>query len=278
MNAAPLYAVLPLPTRTPERMREDVGHGRNGPPRDGPACRCPACGEPFPDAAEALQEHERFLKWLFDRQDACEKALAFSIYDGLAQRLVAALLHLQSLQQQFDSPTSNAEANFEAGMELLREGIREAGRIAGQMHPPVCPNHEITLGVEYLIQETQRPGGPEIVYQIHGEVAQLPAELESAAFRIIRELLTNACRHSGSEVVRLEVANTKSHLRIEIEDWGAGFDLKSAKQETFGLQEVRQRARLLGGEMTVDSAPGSGTRVAVTLPVEHRRASETNKT
>ena len=110
--------------------------------------------------------------------------------------------------------------------------------------------------------------GPEIVFQAKGEMDRLAPELGNAVFRILRELLTNACRHSGSEEVRLEVARSKDRLRLEVEDWGIGFDLEKVNGKAFGLQEVQQRAKLLGGEVVFDSAPGKGTRIVVTFPVE----------
>jgi signal transduction histidine kinase len=64
------------------------------------------------------------------------------------------------------------------------------------------------------------------------------------------------------------VTRTNDRLRLEIEDWGIGFDAATVDGDAFGLQEVRQRVRLLGGEVSVDSVPGKGTRVVVSFPVD----------
>ncbi len=95
--------------------------------------------------------------------------------------------------------------------------------------------------------------GPEIALQIKGELDRLTPELGIAVFRILRELLANACSHSGSEKVFLKVARSKDCLRLEVEDWGSGFEPTNVKKKAFGLQEVQQRAKLLGGDVVVDT-------------------------
>ena len=69
-------------------------------------------------------------------------------------------------------------------------------------------------------------------------------------------------------MVCLEVNRTKDRLRLEIKDWGVGFDTTSMNDEAFGLQEVHQRVAILGGDVAVDSTPGKGTRITVTHPVD----------
>ena len=227
--------------RTRERTPEGNGHAQVSLTLDAPTCCCSSCGRPLAEAAEAVQEHDRFLKWLFDRQEEFTESLATAIHDGLAQQLVSALLHLQGFQHLQDSPTNDAKQSFQTGLKLLQDSIRQAGRIAGQLRPLKCDDHAVTLGIESLVCEAQRLGGPEIVFHVRGEVGRLPSKLEGAVFRIVRELLTNACRHSGSEEVRLQAARTKDHLRLEIRDWGIGFDLTKVNGKAFGLREVRQR-------------------------------------
>ena len=142
-----------------------------------------------------------------------------------------------------------------------------ARRIAGRLRPPIGEEYGITLGIEYIICELQGQDGPEIAFEVKGEVGRFAPALESAVLRIVKELLTNTRCHSGSEKVRLEVARDAERLQLEIEDWGTGFDVKQASGTGLGLQEVHQCARLLDGSVIVDSVPGKGTRVVVSFPV-----------
>jgi two-component system sensor histidine kinase DegS len=222
------------------------------------------------DATEAVQKQQRFLKRLFDRQEELQQSLASLIYDDLAQQLAGALLYFEGCPQLQEQPLIDPQDSCRMGVKLLRDSIIEARRIAGQLRPLICGDDGVKLGIEYLIHELRSHDGPEIVFQVDGEVTRLAPELECAVFWILRELLMNACCHSGTEKVRVGVARTKDRLQLEVEDWGLGFDLTKVNAAAFGLQEVHQRAALLDGEMIIDSAPGKGTRIVVSFPIEDR--------
>lgn len=253
--------------RASVRTREGGKAAPVVPAGDVPAFHCPSCGTTVAGAAEVVQGQEQFLKKLFDRQDELQRSLASSIHDDLAQQLAGALLYLEGAQQSQSGARNGGQENFCTGLKLLRDGIHEARRIAGRLQPLIDRQGAVELGIEYLIHEMRSRGGPEIVYRVEGDMGGLAPEMESAVFRIVRELLANACRHSRSEKVCLKVAHGKSSLRLEVEDRGVGFDLDNVDGKAFGLQEVQQRTKLLGGDFVVDSAPGKGTRVVVSFPI-----------
>ena len=115
--------------------------------------------------------------------------------------------------------------------------------------------------------EERSHGGPTI--EFHSEVAfdRLAPILENAIYRIIQEGLGNACKHSKSERVRVELVQHDDDLRITIQDWGVGFNPGNVEDECFGLEGIRERARLLGGNATVESTPKQGTCLTVEVPL-----------
>ena len=101
------------------------------------------------------------------------------------------------------------------------------------------------------------------------EFDRLAPSLEIAAFRIVQECLTNACRYSQSPR-RCEIAlrQVDGRMRIEVQDWGIGFDPdRSSTAATSACEGIRERARLLGGMVAIHSAPGQGAHVTVELPL-----------
>ena len=90
--------------------------------------------------------------------------------------------------------------------------------------------------------------------------------MESALYRIIEESVTNARRHSGTDRIRIRLMYRDGRVLVEIEDQGGGFDPQAVSQSHFGLEGIRQRARLFGGSAVVDAAPGRGTSIRVDLP------------
>ena len=91
--------------------------------------------------------------------------------------------------------------------------------------------------------------------------------MENAIYRIAQEALTNACKHSKSEKVTVSMTQEGQDVRLEVRDWGIGFDQKAIGKGHFGVESIRQRVRLLDGRLTIESTPGSGTLVQVVVPI-----------
>jgi signal transduction histidine kinase len=95
--------------------------------------------------------------------------------------------------------------------------------------------------------------------------------LENALYRIVQEALTNACKHSKSKKVTVTMIQEEQDVRLEVQDWGIGFNPEAVEKGHFGLEGIRQRVRLLGGRLTIESTPGSGTLVQVVVPILERQ-------
>jgi signal transduction histidine kinase len=96
---------------------------------------------------------------------------------------------------------------------------------------------------------------------------RLDARLETGIYRIVQEAVTNIKRHSKAERAEVRLAQIADRLDILIRDAGVGFDPARVLERRFGLRGICERARLLGGSARVDSQPGKGTRIAVSLPL-----------
>lgn len=114
--------------------------------------------------------------------------------------------------------------------------------------------------------ETQLLDGPkvELTHDIQRQPSARP--LENAVFRIVQEGLTNARRHSKSDRIHVKLHQNDRTIRVELRDWGVGFDVSKVPSGHFGLEGIRQRAKLFGGRATIESSPGQGTCVVVELP------------
>jgi two-component system sensor histidine kinase DegS len=121
--------------------------------------------------------------------------------------------------------------------------------------------------ISHLVHEESRDNTVKIEYRSKVAFDRLEPTLENAVYRIAQEALTNACKHSTSENVRVSLFQHGDEIRIEIRDWGVGFDPKAIPKNHFGLEGIRQRARLLGGKCSIRSGVGKGTRITVELPV-----------
>jgi len=91
--------------------------------------------------------------------------------------------------------------------------------------------------------------------------------IEHAIYRIIQEAVNNACQHSKSDHVQIDLGRRRGgNIYIKVRDWGIGFDPSATRKGSYGLDSMRQRAQLLGGRVVIDTAPGRGTQIEVDLP------------
>lgn len=218
-------------------------------------------------AEEAVRKEQRLLRQLLNLQERERKLVAYDIHDGLAQKITGALLTFQAFARRGVPGCEEARAAFENGMQLLDESLSETRRLISGLRPPVLDESGIIAAIDLLISEHQQRGGPQVEFAHDDPFDRLAPPLETAVFRIVQECLTNACRHSQSERVRVELAQIDGRILVKVEDWGIGFDPATVEKHRFGLQGIQERARLLGGKAEVESVLGKGTRIAVELPL-----------
>ena len=221
-------------------------------------------------AAEALQRQHQALKHLLQSSDHERQLIAYEIHDGLAQHLAAALMQLQAFDHLKDKNPQEAANALHAATTMLRQGHYEARRLIAGVRPPILDESVAVEAIAHLVNELRRETGPKIEFRNSVEFDRLVPVLENAIYRIIQEALTDACKHSQSETVLVRLAQRGDQVRVNVRDWGVGFDPKAVPKDHFGLEGIRQRARLLGGRCGIRSAVGKGTRITVELPVVPR--------
>jgi two-component system, NarL family, sensor histidine kinase UhpB len=108
--------------------------------------------------------------------------------------------------------------------------------------------------------------------EVSGLDTPLPAPVEIALYRIAQEALSNACKHAAASTISIVARRGEASVRLIVEDDGLGFSVDSPpKNRRLGLQGIRERALLLGGELTIESCPGKGTTLYVSVPLSEAR-------
>ena len=201
--------------------------------------------------------------------------IAYEIHDGLAQQLAGAIMQFQAYGHLKDTQPKEAAKAYDAGLTMLQQGHFETRRLIAGVRPPILDEAGVAEAVSHLIYEVSREKGPKIDFHSRVDFDRLDPTLENSIYRITQEALMNACKHSQSERISVSLLQQREdRLRIEIRDWGVGFDPKAVPKSHFGLEGIQQRARLLGGKCSIRSTPGKGTRITVELPVVPRDEEE----
>lgn len=152
--------------------------------------------------------------------------------------------------------------------ELSRDSLAEIRAIIAESAPVVEHLATFEAALDRLVDRFRRETGIEshVVVEIDGP--GLSRETEVVLLRCLQEGLANVRRHSGAASARLHVRTTDGEAVLRLEDDGRGFDPATAPTTGFGLPGLRERARTVGGSVEIDSAPGTGTRVVVRLPLD----------
>lgn len=194
------------------------------------------------------------------------------LHDGAQQRLLAVGLQLRALQAAVDSD-SQAYADVGAIHDELGAAVNELRELAHGIYPPVLQMHGLTEAIHAVARRSSNN-----VTMQADSVGRFDPSIERAAYFAAMEALTNVEKHAPTASVEVQIHTTLpetageiAELRLTVSDDGSGFDPVAASG-SHGLFNMADRITAVGGRLTVDSSPGSGTTVAASIPLEPRPA------
>ena len=201
---------------------------------------------------------------LVETQEQERRHIARELHDEIGQLLTGLKLSLQIAAR----PGGQGRGLDEA-QRLTDELIGRVRALSLDLRPPVLDDLGLLPALVWLIDRFAAQTGVRVELEHAGLERRLPPALETAAFRIVQEALTNVARHAGVDTARVRVRIVEGSVAVEVEDRGAGFEPDAARVSgrSSGLTGMSERAALVGGRLTVESAPGQGTRLVATLPL-----------
>lgn len=216
---------------------------------------------------DALRTEKETLRRLLLASDHERRVIAYEIHDTVAQQLAGAALHLEACLKTKEAHSDRAAEAFDAGLHALRECQADVRRLIAGVRPMNLDETGVEAAIRYLIRSLEGEPGPAVEFHCEVQFKRLESIQENAICRIVQEGLRNARRHSRSPSVRIELRQQADWIRLVVQDWGRGFDPADIGEYHFGLDAIRERARLLGGHAQIESAPGNGTCITVDLPL-----------
>ncbi len=200
--------------------------------------------------------------------------IARELHDDTAQRLATLILRVRMLAEESDG-LSRARLLEEVRAEIIEaaDGVK---RMSRGLRPPELEE----LGLELAVRAHARTLLESGVFRVDTDLGPVDDHLDVtsklAVYRIIQEAISNARRHSGADRAMVRLGVEDGYVIAEIRDDGAGFALGSARDgdRGLGLVGMEERATMIGGRITVDSAHGGGTRVRVEVPVNGKESTD----
>lgn len=215
-------------------------------------------------AEKKLEAGRRLMEQMLHSHERDRRLIAYEIHDGLVQDVTAAQMQLETLLQS-QLPPGFARDQVQLAAGFVRKSVSQARELISGLRPPILDELGVVPAIEYLIESRQEER-PSVKFTPRVQFDRLESLLEATIYRIVQEAVTNVKRHSQSDRSEIRLTQVGDRIHIEIEDWGIGFDPAGVTKDRFGLQGIRERARLLRGRAVINSAPGKGTRIFVDLP------------
>ncbi|HZX30725.1 MAG TPA: PAS domain-containing protein [Rhodocyclaceae bacterium] len=220
-------------------------------------------------AETRLRESYNLLQELSSRRETAReeerKRIAREIHDELGQQLTALRLKVNLLNFQFGSATPGLREATGNVLAMVDQTIQVARDVSTSLRPAAL-DMGIVAALDWLATTFERNTGISCELMALQEELRLDEDRAMVLFRIAQESLTNAARYSEASHVRISLEEGEDGQVLQIADDGKGFDPDLARTHKFGLVGIKERALAVGGSTTIDTAPGQGTRIRVTIP------------
>jgi len=216
------------------------------------------------------QEIERWIEGVERSQAlmADRERISRDLHDGIIQSIYAAGLMLEGVMQTIPDDPDAAQTQLAHTMASLNQTIQDIRRYIFDLRGGV-PEADLESGLAEMLRDFRVNTLLETQLTIEGEETRpLGAEQRGHIFQIVREALSNTARHARARKVEVQLSFDNDALRLRIADDGVGLG-RGTVQGGQGLRNIRERARLLDGTLDIDSAPGQGVTLTLTVPLKH---------
>jgi signal transduction histidine kinase len=222
----------------------------------------------------ANQARLNALNQVVDAQEVERKRIARELHDATGQSLTAIALGLRGVETHIEHCDSLQPALLETVREIKSystSALGELHQIIADLRPSILDDMGLAAALKWYVQSYQQRRSLPTELIVEGTSFRLPAEYETVLFRITQEALTNIAKHARATRVVVTLGFSPAEVSLQIKDNGRGFDPGLVLQRTgrssgWGLLGMRERASLIGGQVAIESSPGQGTRIRVTVP------------
>jgi two-component system sensor histidine kinase UhpB len=197
-------------------------------------------------------------------QEAERLRVARELHDEIGQTLTAVTIQAERAA---DGDPAQASAALSRLAEAVRDSLDEVRRIARELRPEALDDLGLVNALIALSTRIGAQGGPVVKRELQGKLPALSPDVELVIYRIAQEGLTNALRHSGARSATVSLVADAETLTLAVADDGKGMPAR-LPAGTAGIAGMRERALLVGGRLSIESRPGQGTEVRLSIPVD----------
>jgi signal transduction histidine kinase len=223
---------------------------------------------PFEMTHRAVGEANAALHRMNEALEEEVRRIAHALHDEAGQLLAAVYLSLDQLEHELD-PAAKGRLREVKG--LLDDVDQQLRHLSHELRPTLLDDLGLVPAIEFLSEGVAKRAGVRVAIRAsYGK--RLPSPIETALYRVVQEALKNISKHAQATSVRIRLQSSEKGVHCSIVDDGVGFDLVAVKNNPrghgLGLLGMREKLQPLGGAVEIDSTPGQGTKLVITVPRE----------
>jgi PAS domain S-box-containing protein len=226
-----------------------------------------ASAQLFEEVRAGRERLHTLSRQLVEAQEVERRHIARELHDEIGQDLTGLKLALEISAL---SPAETVKARLDEAKTLIGELVARVRELSLDLRPGMLDDLGLLPALLWHFERYTAQTKIQVNFKCTGlEGQRFPPEVETAAYRIVQEALTNVARHAGVGLAAVRLRASQDTLSVQIKDQGIGFNSEAAlaSGDSSGLAGMCERAALCGGQLTVESTPGVGTRVVVKLPL-----------
>lgn len=220
-------------------------------------------------ASRVAEERLRLLsQQLVSSQEQERKSLSRELHDEIGQLLTALRMELGNLERGRTAQGGEVDPHLDQAKKLAETTLRTTRDIAMGLRPAMLDVLGLGPALEWQAREFSRRYKTPIRLEVDGDLKDVPDPHRTYVYRIVQEGLTNCARHAKAQNIHVKLEDASGNLSVLVEDDGVGFDRHNGVAYGLGLLGMTERVRELCGDLSIQSEPGKGTRIAVMLPLK----------
>jgi PAS domain S-box-containing protein len=204
---------------------------------------------------------------LISMQEEERSFIARELHDDVSQRLAILSIELEQLEQNPPESQRELRRTLADSLKKVSDISSDIHHLSHRLHPSKLDNLGLVAAAAGFCRELNKQKGIQIEFTDRNIPATVPADVALCLYRVVQEALQNVVRHSGASLAHVELTGAPDGIYLRVSDSGVGFNSHSPAASGLGMVSMRERLRLVGGQLHIESEPGHGTRVEAWVPL-----------
>ncbi len=210
--------------------------------------------------------HSNLMRTRIDMQEQALHYVSQEIHDNMGQVLSFSCLQLANLK--WAIPNETARASLTENLDVIRNAVKELRMLSHSLNTNRVEKRHLEEIIESELNRIRSFSPIKCYLEVKGHVSSLSPETRLLIFRILQEALQNVVKHADAKSVNISIGYDERHFNMTVKDDGKGINMEALKDSgSLGMGNMEERAKLMGGTVTVHSDGHSGTEISLDIPI-----------